>query len=183
MGFRVVTEGEEALQAYRKFLRGEPLIEGKTVASLTERLPAKIHKIQNELPAWMEKTGNKDAAALMQKMQEQLKAKNFEEVEKTADSILGIMGASAKPSVQDAENKPQQTAPSRAASDDTKQRLTEKVGRVKEGMHKWLASGHDPSDIHKTMEEQFKPLMDAGKLVEAEGVVDGVLEKLKPDAK
>ena len=28
----------------------------------------------------------------MQKMQEQLKAKNFEEVEKTADSILKIKG-------------------------------------------------------------------------------------------
>src|SRR6202043_1260398 len=35
MGFRVVTEGEEALQAYRKFLKGEPLIEGESVAGLT----------------------------------------------------------------------------------------------------------------------------------------------------
>jgi hypothetical protein len=92
MGFRVATEGEESLQAYRKFLKGDPLIEGKTVASLEERLPPKIHKIQKELPAWMEKAGNKEAAALMQKMQEQLKAKNFEEVEKTADSILKLMG-------------------------------------------------------------------------------------------
>ena len=62
MGFRVVTEGEEALRAYRKFLKGEPLIEAKTVASLMERLPPKIHRIQKELPAWMQKTGNKEAA-------------------------------------------------------------------------------------------------------------------------
>ena len=94
--FRIVTEGEESLQAYRKFLKGEPLVEGETTASLSDRLPPKIHKIQGELPAWMQKAENKEkaaeAAALMQKMQEQLKAKNFEEVEKTADSILKTMG-------------------------------------------------------------------------------------------
>ena len=76
MSFRVVTEGEEALRAYRKFLKGDPLIEAKTEAlTLLERLPPKIHKIQKELPAWIQKTGDKDkaaeAAALMQKMQEQ----------------------------------------------------------------------------------------------------------------
>ena len=64
MSFRVVTEGEEALRAYRKFLKGEPLIEAKTEAlTLLERLPPKIHKIQKELPAWIQKTGNKEKAA------------------------------------------------------------------------------------------------------------------------
>jgi hypothetical protein len=96
MSFRVVTEGEEALQAYRKFLKGEPLIEAKTEAlTLLERLPPKIHQIREELPAWIQKRGNTDtdkATALMQKMQEQLKARNFEEAEKTADSILKMMG-------------------------------------------------------------------------------------------
>ena len=118
--FRIVTEGEEALEAYRKFLKGEPLIEGKTVASLTERLPAKIHKIQAELPAWMGKTGNKEAAALMQKMQEQLKAKNFEEVEKTADAILEMMGVST-----------QSAAPTHAAQDipeEVRDKLSHNLG-------------------------------------------------------
>ena len=185
MGFRVVTEGEEALQAYRKFLKGEPLIEGKTVAdppgtpasqdsqnpegtpcldpegraqqgrplrsckkcrnilkaknfeevektadailklmgvsaevplpdipeeartkpealSLQERLPLKLQKIQKELPAWAEKTGNKEkATSLMQKLDEQLKAKNFEEAEKSADSILKMVGGSAQAAAQD----------------------------------------------------------------------------------
>ena len=54
MSFRVVTEGEEALRAYRKFLKGEPLIEGKVTLTLLERLPPKIHKIQKELPGWIE---------------------------------------------------------------------------------------------------------------------------------
>jgi len=93
MSFRVVTEGEEALRAYRKFLKGDPLIEAKTEAlTLLERLPPKIRKIQKELPAWLQKTGNKEALALMQKLEEHLKAKNFEEVEKAADSILKMMG-------------------------------------------------------------------------------------------
>lgn len=95
MSFRVVAEGEESLKAYRKFLKGDPLIEGKTEATLVERLPPKIQKIQKELPAWIEKADadNKDkATALMKKLDEQLKAKNFEEVEKTADSILKLIG-------------------------------------------------------------------------------------------
>jgi hypothetical protein len=70
MDFRVVTEVEEALQAYRKFLKGDPLEEAKTEAlTLMERLPPKLHQIQKELPAWIQKTGNREAAALMQKLQ------------------------------------------------------------------------------------------------------------------
>ena len=61
MAFRVVTEGEDALRAYRKFLKGDPLIEAKVVASLMERLPPKMRKIQKEFPAWLEKTDNKEA--------------------------------------------------------------------------------------------------------------------------
>jgi len=102
MSFRVVTEGEEALRAYRKFLKGEPLIEAKSEGlTLLERLPPKIHRIQKELPAWMEKTGNKEVAALMQQLEKQLKAKNFEEVEKAADAILKMMGANEQAPAQD----------------------------------------------------------------------------------
>ncbi len=98
MDFRVVTEGDEALRAYRKFLKGEALVEARTTASLMERLPPKIHRIQKELPAWIQKADadNKEKTrALMQKLDGQMKAKNFEEVEKTADSILKLMGGSA----------------------------------------------------------------------------------------
>jgi hypothetical protein len=77
-------------------LTGTPLIEKKTEAlTLLERLPPKIHRIQKELPAWVQKTGNQEMATpLMHKLDVQLKAKNFEEVEKTADSILKMMGVS-----------------------------------------------------------------------------------------
>jgi hypothetical protein len=98
MDFRVVTEGEEALRAYRKFLKGEPLIEAKTEGlTLLERLPPKIRKIQKELPAWIQKTGNTDkATALMKKLDGQLKANHLEEAEKTADAILKMIGVSAQ---------------------------------------------------------------------------------------
>ncbi len=66
---------------------------------------------------------------------------------------------------------------------DTRQRLTEKVEHVKEGMQKWAKSGRDPSDIGKAMAEKFKPLIDAGKVVEAEAELDSLLEQLNSDAK
>jgi len=103
MDFRVVTEGEEALRAYRKFLKGDRLVEAKTEAlTLLERLPPKIHKIQKELPAWIQQAANKEeAAALVQKLEGHLKAKNFEAAEKTADSILKMMGVSAPAAAQE----------------------------------------------------------------------------------
>jgi Spy/CpxP family protein refolding chaperone len=62
---------------------------------------------------------------------------------------------------------------------DIRKRLTEKVERVKAGAHKWVESGRDPSDILLGMEEKFKPLLETGKLVEAELELDRVLEQLK----
>ncbi|HLK56881.1 MAG TPA: hypothetical protein VKU00_09965, partial [Chthonomonadaceae bacterium] len=95
MDFRVVTEGEEALSAYRKFLRGERLVETvSTTSSYLERLPAKIHRIQQELPAWIQKTGKQALAEpLMQQLDRALKANNFEEAEKVADKILTLLSS------------------------------------------------------------------------------------------
>jgi Spy/CpxP family protein refolding chaperone len=62
-------------------------------------------------------------------------------------------------------------------------RLMEKIERVKEGAQKMADSGRDPSDILRTMEQEFKPLMEAGKAVEAEAVLDRALKQLTPDAK
>jgi hypothetical protein len=103
MNYRLCTESEEALQAYRKFLKGEPLFEAKTEAlTLMERLSPKIHKIQKDLPAWVQKTGYTDkTTALMQKLDGFLKASNSEEAEKTADSILKMMGESPQTAAQD----------------------------------------------------------------------------------
>ncbi len=95
MDFRVVTEGEEALRAYRKFLRGERLVESPSVtSSYLERLPAKIHRIQQELPAWIQKTGKQALAEpLMRQLDAALKASNFAEAEKSADSLLKLLAS------------------------------------------------------------------------------------------
>jgi hypothetical protein len=86
-------EADKAADELLALMKGESPVGAKAEPStLQERLPPKIQKIQKELPAWMQKTGNREAAALMQKMQERLKAKNFTEVEKTADAILKLMG-------------------------------------------------------------------------------------------
>jgi hypothetical protein len=50
------------------------------------------------IQAWVQKSGSQakeaKARALMRKLDENLKARNFEEAEKTADSILMMIGAS-----------------------------------------------------------------------------------------
>jgi Spy/CpxP family protein refolding chaperone len=62
--------------------------------------------------------------------------------------------------------------------EDVRQRLTQKLERVQAGAHKWAESGRDPSEVLRAMEEKFKPLMDAGKVVEAEAELDRALEQL-----
>lgn len=63
------------------------------------------------------------------------------------------------------------------------QRLTEKLARVQQAAQDRAASGRDPSDVLRNMEQKFKPLMEAGKTAEAEALLDTALEQLKQDAK
>jgi hypothetical protein len=155
----------------------------KGTLPLMERLPPKIHRIQKELPAWVQDADSKKkATAFMQELKKHLDAKNFEEAEKTADAILKMMGVSAPAAAQGGDDKPPQAPRTNSPSTDTAKRLTEKVERVKAGAQKWAASGRDPSDVAKTMVGKFKPLMEAGKVVEAEAVLDRVLEQLNEDA-
>ena len=93
MDFRVVTEGDEALAAYRKFLRGEVLVETASAStSYLERLPAKIHRIQQEMPAWIQKTGGQaQAAPLLTRLDAALKANDFTEAERVADLLLQLL--------------------------------------------------------------------------------------------
>ena len=65
-----------------------------------------------------------------------------------------------------------------ASSDELRQRLTAKVERVKAGAQQWMASGRNPMDLLKVMQEEFQPLMQAGKPAEAEAVLDRVLDQL-----
>ena len=97
MDFRVVTEGEEALLAYRRFLRGDPLVEGEAIqtSSLADRMPAKIQRIQAEAPAWIQSSPENRAKGfpLIQKLRQQMGDRNFAEAEVTADAILKMLDA------------------------------------------------------------------------------------------
>jgi Spy/CpxP family protein refolding chaperone len=65
----------------------------------------------------------------------------------------------------------------------TRERLTRKVQAVQSGAQRWAESGRDPSAIAQAMEDKFKPLIDAGKVIEAEAELDRILALLKTDAK
>jgi Spy/CpxP family protein refolding chaperone len=65
-------------------------------------------------------------------------------------------------------------------ADETRQRIEGKVAQVQEHMQKWAEGGRDPSEIGRAM-EKFKPLIEAGKVLEAEAELDRVLERLKKD--
>ena len=95
MDFRVVTEGEDALHTYRKFLQGKPLTEAALTPSFDPAsLPAKIHHIQKALPGWIRQTGKQaQAEPLMQRLDTAIKANNFPEAEKVADTILKLIEA------------------------------------------------------------------------------------------
>ena len=90
-------EADKVADELLSLMNGDSPIKVKSETSpVAERLPSKIQKIQSELPAWIQGDADKknQATALMKQLQECLKTKNFEEAEKTADSILKMVGAS-----------------------------------------------------------------------------------------
>ncbi len=92
--FRRATESDAALMAYRKFLRSEPLIEeaGSATAFSPARFKEKIEKIQAALPPWAQRTGNVAKAQwMMQKLDGQIKAHEFQRADATADEILRMI--------------------------------------------------------------------------------------------
>jgi hypothetical protein len=89
--FRKATENPECLRAYAKFLRGEALVESEGFSG--PAFQEKMHKIQAELPAWVQKTGRQtDAMPMVQKIQGLIKQKKWEEADKAADEVLEMMG-------------------------------------------------------------------------------------------
>jgi len=101
-GFRTATEGKGAIAAYRKFLKGEALQEGPATASQTpdglptnlpKGLQTKIERVQKNLPAWMQRTGQQSKVEpLLQKFHQHLQSQQFQEAEKAMDEILALIG-------------------------------------------------------------------------------------------
>ena len=149
-----------------------------------KRLTAKMERVQAGAQKMAE--GGTDPSDILRTMQEKFKplidTGKAIEAEAVLDAALKTLGQEPEPTKPVAtETKPD--ASSGSPDEATVKRLTEKVERVKAGARQWAESGRDPSVIGKLMEEKFKPLMAAGKIVEAEAEVDRVLEQLKPGAK
>lgn len=62
---------------------------------------------------------------------------------------------------------------------ETRRRIEGKIARVQAGAHKWAENGRDPSEIARSMDEKFKPLMEAGRVPEAEAELDRALARLE----
>lgn len=95
--FRLATENPEALAAYAKFLRGEPLVESAagTASFSSEAFQAKMRRIQTELPTWVQKTGQQaDVVPLVQKIKALTHDHQWQEADKTADEILALITGS-----------------------------------------------------------------------------------------
>lgn len=90
--FRRATESPEALAAYAKFLRHETLIESAPTSFSAEALQDKMHRIQRDLPNWVQSTGRQaQVLPLTQKLSALLKDRKFEEADKVADEILSLI--------------------------------------------------------------------------------------------
>jgi hypothetical protein len=90
--FRRATENPECLAAYAKFLRGEKLAESAAQGFSASALQDKMHKIQAELPGWVQRTGRQaQAKPLMQKLASLIKDKKWQEADKSADELLALI--------------------------------------------------------------------------------------------
>jgi hypothetical protein len=90
--FRRAAENPEALQAYGKFLRGEPLVESAGDGFSPEAFQNKMRRIQRELPAWVQKTGKKEQAmAMTQRLTALINDKKWLEADRAADELIRLM--------------------------------------------------------------------------------------------
>jgi hypothetical protein len=90
--FRQAAENPEALAAYAKFLRGEPLVETNTSGFAIEAFQDKMHHIQKDLPGWVQQSGQQaQAMSQMQKIKSFMKDRKWDEADKVADEILSMM--------------------------------------------------------------------------------------------
>jgi hypothetical protein len=93
--FRRATENDEAIAAYRKFLRGEKLKESPIPSDYG--LPAKAKRIQEELPRWVKSGGDqRKAQAMLERLWNHLKDKEPWKAEEVADEILSLIGSAQK---------------------------------------------------------------------------------------
>jgi hypothetical protein len=90
--FRRVTENDEAIAAYRKFLRGEPLVEDPVHPFSMGSFRAKIERIQREMPSWVQRTRDQKAAeAVMKRLDAQVRKGDLYKASGVADEAIDLI--------------------------------------------------------------------------------------------
>ena len=97
--------GQKQLTTTPRVLTDDPRTKTQAL-TFFDTLPPKMRTIEKELPGWIQSADHRDRAAeaqaLVEKMQEDIKANRFEEAEKAVDSILNMMGVNPQDVVRDA---------------------------------------------------------------------------------
>ena len=96
--FRKIAEGPNALAAYRKFLRGEPLHEAPIAIPVIPPvgLIDKIHDVQAKLPGWVKKNDPAQVKDKLEQLDRAIKEKRYDEAAEAADAILKTLSGTTK---------------------------------------------------------------------------------------
>lgn len=93
--FRRIAESPDALAAYRKFLTGGQLAEAAVpgvIATLPAGLQDKIRKLQATFPEWLPKHGPAQVRSNVDRLEQALEDRRFDDAEKSVDALLKTMG-------------------------------------------------------------------------------------------
>lgn len=162
--FRKATENPECLAAYAKFLRDEKLVESVAQGFSATAMQDKMHKVQAELPGWMEKAGLTDRLRAMWHMhniQSYMKEKKWQELDKEADEVLTLIKGAP------VETK---TEPSAAT-----ERLPAKIQKIQSALPVWIGDDTAKKDKATALMQQLHEHLKAKNFAEAEKTADELL--------
>jgi hypothetical protein len=164
--FRQATENSEALGAYAKFLRGGELVESVAQGFSAARFQDKMHRIQAELPGWIQKSGQQARAMpLVQKLQSLIKERKWQEADKASDELLTLM--KAEPSAQ-----------SKTEGLPLFERLPAKIQKIQGKLPAWIGSDADKKNKATALMRQLDAHLKAKNFEEAERTADSILEMM-----
>lgn len=164
--FRRATENPEALAAYAKFLRGEPLVESIAKGFSASGFQEKMHRIHTELPVWVQKTGQQtEAMSLLQKVYGLIKERKWLEADKAADELLALM---QRDSSGDAKGK----AP------PLMERLPAKIHAIQGKLPAWIGSNAEREGKATALMHQLDAQLKAKQFENAEKTADTILKMM-----
>ena len=168
--FRRATENPEALAAYAKFLRGGELAESVSQGFSASSFQDKMHRLQRELPAWVQKSGQQARVApLAQRLDSLLKERKFQEADRVADELLALMKG----------DLPVET---KAEALPLSERLPSKIHKIQAKLSAWIGSDADKQNRATALMHQLDGQLKAKNFEEAERTADSILKMMGTSA-